>query len=58
MENKAEKEGYIPTKGAEDGWYKKEVKGKLRHFLWNPKTETFEMKKKINFVNDDGEPLK
>ena len=57
MEAKAQKEGYIPTKGAEDGWYKKEVKGKLRHFLWNPKTETFEMKKKINFVNDERKPL-
>lgn len=58
MEAKANAEGYEPTKGAEYGWYKKEVKGKLRHFLWNPKTETFEMKKKINFVNDKGEPLK
>lgn len=57
MKAKAEKEGYKPTKGAEDGWYKKEVKGKLRHFLWNPKTETFEMKKKINFVNDERKPL-
>lgn len=57
MEAKAEKEGYIPTDGAKDGWYKKEVKGKLRHFLWNPKTETFDMKKKINFVNDEGKPL-
>lgn len=58
MEAKANAEGYIPTDGAKDGWYKKEVKGKLRHFLWNPKTETFDMKKKINFVNDKGEALK
>lgn len=58
MEDKAQKEGYIPTDGAKDGWYKKEVKRKLRHFLWNPKTETFDMKKEINFVNDKGEPLK
>ena len=58
MEAKAEKEGYIPTDGAKDGWYKKEVKRKLRHFLWNPKTETFEMKREINFVTKDGEPLK
>lgn len=58
MEAKAAKEGYIPTDGAKDGWYKKEVKRKLRHFLWNPKTETFDIKKEINFVNDKGEPLK
>lgn len=58
MEAKAKEEGYIPTDGAKDGWYKKEVKRKLRHFLWNPKTETFDMKKEINFVNDKGEPLK
>ena len=58
MEAKDNAEGYIPTDGAKDGWYKKEVKGKLRHFLWNPKTETFDMKKKINFVNDKGEALK
>lgn len=32
MEAKAKKEGYEPTYGAEYGWYKKEVKGKLRHF--------------------------
>lgn len=57
MEAKAQKEGYIPTDGAKDGWYKKEVKGKLRHFLWNPKTETFEIKKEINFVNNEGKPL-
>lgn len=58
MEDKAQKEDYIPTDGAKDGWYKKEVKRKLRHFLWNPKTETFEMKREINFVTKDGEPLK
>lgn len=59
MKAKAEKEGYEPTKGAEDGWYLKYDKNKkLRHFLWNPKTETFDMKKEINFVNDKGEPLK
>lgn len=59
MEAKAQKEGYIPTKGAEDGWYLKYDKNKkLRHFLWNPKTETFDMKRKINFVNDEKEPLK
>lgn len=56
MKAKAQKEGYIPTKGAEDGWYKKEVKGKLRHFLWNPKTETFDMKKKVNYVDENGKP--
>lgn len=58
MEAKAKKESYEPTYGAEYGWYKKEVKGKLRHFKWNPETETFEMKKKVNFVNDKGEALK
>lgn len=59
MKAKAEKEGYEPTKGAEDGWYLKYDKNKkLRHFLWNPKTETFDMKRKINFVNDEKEPLK
>lgn len=58
MEAKAKKEGYEATYGAEYGWYKKEVKGKLRHFKWNPETETFEMKKKVNFVNDKGEALK
>ena len=58
MEAKAEKEGYKPTDSAEYGWYQKRVKGTLRHFLWNPKTETFDMKKEINFVNDKGEPLK
>lgn len=57
MEAKAQKEGYIPTDGAKDGWYKKKVKRKLRHFLWNPKTETFEIKKEINFVNNEGKPL-
>ena len=58
MKAKAEKEGYTPTKGAEDGWYQKyDKKNTLRHFLWNPKTETFDMKKKINFVNDEGKPL-
>ena len=58
MKAKAEKEGYTPTNGAEDGWYQKYDKNKkLRHFLWNPKTETFDMKKKINFVNDEGKPL-
>ena len=55
MEAKAKKEGYEATYGAEYGWYKKEVKGKLRHFKWNPETETFEMKKKVKFVNDKGE---
>lgn len=58
IEAKAKKEGYEATYGAEYGWYKKEVKGKLRHFKWNPETETFEMKKKVNFVNDKGEALK
>lgn len=57
MEAKAEKEGYIPTDGAKDGWYKKEVKRKLRHFLWNPKTETFDIKKKVSFVTEDGRAL-
>ncbi len=58
MKAKAQKEGYTPTKGAEDGWYQKyDKKNTLRHFLWNPKTETFDMKKKINFVNDEGKPL-
>ncbi len=58
MEAKAKEEGYEPTDGAKDGWYKKYDKKTLRHFLWNPKTETFDMKKEINFVNDKGEPLK
>ena len=58
MEAKAKKEGYKPTDSAEYGWYQKRVKGTLRHFLWNPKTETFDMKKEINFVNDKGEALK
>lgn len=59
MKAKAEKEGYIPTNGAKDGWYQKyDNKKTLRHFLWNPKTETFDMKKEINFVNDEGKPLK
>lgn len=57
MEAKAEKEGYDPTNGAEYGWYKKEVKGKLRHFKWNSETKTFEMKKDVNFVTKDGKPL-
>ena len=58
MEAKAEKEGYKPTDGAEYGWYQKRVKGTLRHFKWNPETETFEMKKKVSFVTDKGEALK
>lgn len=57
MEAKAEKEGYEATYGAEYGWYKKEVKGKLRHFKWNSETKTFEMKKDVNFVTKDGKPL-
>lgn len=58
MEAKAEKEGYKPTDGAEYGWYKKyDNKKTLRHFLWNPKTETFDMKKKVSFVTDKGEAL-
>lgn len=58
MEAKAEKEGYKPTDSAEYGWYQKRVKGTLRHFKWNPETETFEMKKKVSFVADKGEALK
>ena len=57
MEAKAKEEGYEPTDGAKDGWYKKYDKKTLRHFLWNPKTETFEIKKEINFVNNEGKPL-
>ena len=58
MEAKAKKEGYTPTKSAEYGWYKKyDNKKTLRHFLWNPKTETFDMKKKVSFVTDKGEAL-
>lgn len=57
MESKAKAEGFEPTKGAEFGWYKKQVKGTLRHFLWNPETQTFEMKKKVSFVNEKGEGL-
>lgn len=58
MEAKANAEGYEPTKGAEYGWYKKEVDGTLRHFKWNPEKGTFEMKTKVNFVTDDGRALK
>ena len=58
MEAKAKKEGYEATYGAEYGWYKKyDNKKTLRHFLWNPKTETFDMKKKVSFVTDKGEAL-
>ena len=58
MKAKAKEEGYEPTNGAEYGWYQKRVKGTLRHFKWNPETETFEMKKKVSFVTDKGEALK
>lgn len=58
MEAKAKEEGYEPTKGAEYGWYTKTVNKTLRHFKWNPETETFDMKREINFVNDKGEALK
>lgn len=57
MEAKAEKEGYIPTDGAKDGWYRKYDKKKLRHFKWNPETETFDIKKKVSFVTEDGRAL-
>ena len=59
MKAKAKKEGYEATYGAEYGWYKKyDNKKTLRHFKWNPETETFEMKKKVSFVTDKGEALK
>ncbi len=57
MEAKAKEEGYKPTDGAEYGWYQKYDKKKLRHFLWNPKTETFDIKRKVSYVNDKGEAL-
>lgn len=58
MEAKANAEGYDRTDGAEYGWYQKIVKGKRRHFKWNPEKGTFEMKTKVNFVTDDGRALK
>lgn len=57
MEAKAEKEGYKPTDGAEYGWYTKTVNKTLRHFKWNPETETFDIKKKVSFVTEDGRAL-
>lgn len=57
MEAKAKKEGFNPTNGAEYGWYKKVVKGKLRHFHWNTEKQTFEEKKKVSYVNNKGEGL-
>ena len=57
MEDKAQKEGYIPTDGAKDGWYTKTVNKTLRHFKWNPETETFDIKKKVSFVTEDGRAL-
>ena len=49
IDAKAEAEGFKPTFGTEFGWYQKLVKGKNRHFLWNPETQTFEIQKKVNF---------
>ena len=57
MKAKAKEEGYEPTNGAKYGWYQKYDKKKLRHFLWNPNTETFDMKRKVSYVTDKGEPL-
>lgn len=57
MEAKAKEEGYEPTNGAEYGWYRKYDKKKLRHFKWNPETETFDIKKKVSFVTEDGRAL-
>lgn len=57
MEAKAKEEGYEPTNGAEYGWYTKTVNKTLRHFKWNPETETFDIKKKVSFVTEDGRAL-
>ena len=57
MKAKAKEEGYEPTNGAEYGWYRKYDKKKLRHFKWNPETETFDIKKKVSFVTEDGRAL-
>lgn len=57
MEAKANAEGYKPTDGAEYGWYTKTVNKTLRHFKWNPETETFDIKKKVSFVTEDGRAL-
>lgn len=57
MEAKAKEEGYEPTDGAEYGWYTKTVNKTLRHFKWNPETETFDIKKKVSFVTEDGRAL-
>ena len=57
IDAKAEAEGFKPTLGTEFGWYQKEVKGENRHFLWNPETQTFEIQKKVNYVNKQGEGL-
>ena len=53
----AKAEDFKPTLGTEFGWYQKKVKGKNRHFLWNPETQTLEIQKKVNHVTKQGEGL-